>query len=465
MDARSLSPRLKRVIRECLPSDRAQKWETSLAAHVDTVMGVTVLYETPGALMVATGIERQGEAATLWQAADSEAEAIVLATAKARRVARKYAPQAEPQKALAAPGTIVRKAGRARKIPHAPVRPQDAEGEAKQALEKALEEAYALADSAGPAARRVQVMRNSGLGNAEVRALLRNLFLHKASVASTLTTHLRNVARLRRWAEGKGADMWRLNVVQMASFLRDEGRGGRTVAPMLKSTLDWANFCLDLGWDTTDPIITSMAGKDRKEAKAAREQATPYTKEVVDELVEYHKTADGAEKYTAGFAISMAMAVLRFSDMDRSKDIALNKDCLYGQTWRSKTQPGGMPWAMPRMTWGSYDFGGAHYAQMVKIFPQLQDRNWQWPAVHMLEGKIMFEMPMRHGSYGNCLMAHNIILRAAGVQGDFTLHSPRFFVPGLAGQMGMSLEQRRTLGHWGPNSNMPVRYDQARCCT
>ena len=45
------------------------------------------------------------------------------------------------------------------------------------------------------------------------------------------------------------------------------------------------------------------------------------------------------------------------------------------------------------------------------------------------------------------------------------MHSPRFYVPGLAGQLGMPLEQRRTLGHWGPNSNMPVVYDQARCCT
>ena len=153
-----------------------------------------------------------------------------------------------------------------------------------------------------------------------MRSLLRNLFLHKVSVASTHIAHLRNMARLRRWADGKDLDMWRLGVFQIASFLRDEGRGGRTVARNLKSSLDWVNFCLDLTWDMKDPIITSMADKDRKEAREAREQATPYTKDMVDKLLEFHKVAEGAEKYTVGFVITMAMSVLRYSDMDRTKN-------------------------------------------------------------------------------------------------------------------------------------------------
>eukprot|EP00969_Alexandrium_andersonii_P340537 15052018-Alexandrium_andersonii.AAC.1 len=53
------------------------------------------------------------------------------------------------------------------------------------------------------------------------------------------------------------------------------------------------------------------------------------------------------------------MAVLRFSDADRTKNLSLNKDCLYGTTWRSKNQAAGMPWAMPRHTWTGYDLGGA----------------------------------------------------------------------------------------------------------
>ena len=134
-------------------------------------------------------------------------------------------------------------------------------------------------------------------------------------------------------------------------------------------------------------------------------------------------------------------------------------------TWRSKSKEEGMPWAMPRRAWSGYDFGGNHFRQMTGIFKDKQDRSWQWPAMHIHLGTLKFEEPVRHGSYGNCLTAHNLVLSKAGVGGDYTLHSPRFYVPGLAGQIGMTLEQRRTLGHWGPNSSMPVRYDQARCCT
>ena len=63
--------------------------------------------------------------------------------------------------------------------------------------------------------------------------------------------------------------------------------------------------------------------------------------------------------------------------------------------------------------------------------------------MHIHLGTLKLVEPIRHGSYGNCLTAHNFILAKAGVEGDFTLHSPRFYVPGLAGQVGMPLEQRR----------------------
>ena len=111
------------------------------------------------------------------------------------------------------------------------------------------------------------------------------------------------------------------------------------------------------------------------------------------------------------------------------------------------------------------DFGETHGRQMEELFKGKGGRNWQWPAMRVHEGSLEIIEPIRHGSYGNCLMAHNLVVKKAGVDGDFTLHSPRLYVPGIAGQAGLSIEQRRTLGHWGPRSNMPVQYDQARCCT
>lgn len=44
-----------------------------------------------------------------------------------------------------------------------------------------------------------------------------------------------------------------------------------------------------------------------------------------------------------------------------------------------------------------------------------------------------------------------------------TLHACRRLLPTLASQMMMSIESRRVLGHWGPQSAEPLRYDTSRC--
>ena len=44
-----------------------------------------------------------------------------------------------------------------------------------------------------------------------------------------------------------------------------------------------------------------------------------------------------------------------------------------------------------------------------------------------------------------------------------TLHSCRRLLPTLGGQLLMTIEARRTLGHWGPNSPEPLRYDTSQC--
>ena len=51
---------------------------------------------------------------------------------------------------------------------------------------------------------------------------------------------------------------------------------------MLKASLEWLQFSLDLGWDMADPLLVSVAGKDRRAARAGREQATPYTHDIVE---------------------------------------------------------------------------------------------------------------------------------------------------------------------------------------
>ena len=153
--------------------------------------------------------------------------------------------------------------------------------------------------------------------------------------------------------------------------------------------LCWAGLVLDLGWKVNDPLVVTMAGKDRRAAKVGREQATPYTQEVVTRLKEFHAKATGAEKFAAGFALTQAMGVLRFSDLDRTRGMQANEDTLFGTTWRSNTKQEGMPWAMPRHTWDGYDIGGEHLQNVSDMIGDDRDRSWQWPAMQVVNGKTM----------------------------------------------------------------------------
>ena len=62
---------------------------------------------------------------------------------------------------------------------------------------------------------------------------------------------------------------------------------------MLKGTLDWLQLILDLGWNLMDQAIITTAGRNRREARAGREQATPYTHTIVGMLLNAHAKAEG----------------------------------------------------------------------------------------------------------------------------------------------------------------------------
>ena len=90
------------------------------------------------------------------------------------------------------------------------------------------------------------------------------------------------------------------------------------------------------------------------------------------------------------------------------------------------------------------------------------------PAVLFHLGAFVVLQPVRPMSYSGALNAMRHAFRVCGVAGDvgkWSLHSPRFFMASLAGQLRFPTEERRTLGRWGPASGMPVRYDRSRCVT
>ncbi|CAK0830375.1 unnamed protein product, partial [Prorocentrum cordatum] len=117
--------------------------------------------------------------------------------------------------------------------------------------------------------------------------------------------------------------------------------------------------------------------------------------------------------------------------------------------------------------WQGRDWGGQFHAA-VAGYVDLGAADFIVPAMAVESGKIVVLSPVRPEKYSGALNVMRRVLRAFGGVANnagWSLHSPRFFFPTFAGQLRLQMEERRTLGRWGPGSGMPVRYDRARCVT
>ena len=85
---------------------------------------------------------------------------------------------------------------------------------------------------------------------------------------------------------------------------------------------------------------------------------------------------------------------------------------------------------------------------------------WFWPHMTITSEGLKITTLPRQGSYGNCLRVQSWIHEKLGHPERFTLHSPKFYMPTLAGQVGLSLEERNQMCHWSPSSTMPLVYDR-----
>ena len=210
-----------------------------------------------------------------------------------------------------------------------------------------------------------------------------------------------------------------------------------------------------------------------KQARAESEESAPYTHEIVMSLVDRLFCCNEETALAIGFFLLLTFGCLRFSDGNRASKLVLNRDTIAGIAFKSKSSAGPLPFAALRRTWDNRDWAGKYYAYVTKYLPAKVSsqsgsecaRNWLWPRMwlHMSGPKLV--QPVQRGSYSNCLMIHAWVHQNLGHVSQPTLHGPRFYLPIIAGQAGLPMDLRRAMGHWGPHSGMPVRYDQSRCCT
>ena len=435
-------------------------------------MAASIVYSSPKAWVNAAkeaGMATD-ELPELWEQCDSAAASITYARQKVQRVAKKHghqearAPRAPTLTEETVQSALAKVATRRRRCKAEVV---DAEAAAQEDLDNMVLAALALIDEVGEDTPRMQRFEKRLVAQEERVRILTDLILQRATVAETIKAHVTNITKLKEWAVMRQECFNDLDEFQINKFLYDQGRGKTTPRAILNSLM-WFKDILQVQWPLDDPLVKATATRSSKQAARHRQQAQPYTYEIVTVLLTVMMTATGAMGFAIGFLLILALGCLRYSDLNRTKGMTLGRDSLYGTTWRSKKAPRPVPWAAIRYDWEGKDWGQRAWSLITELLPaetKEYPRGWTWPWMILQGNELRVGQPIQQGTYGNCLNVMQWIHQRLKLAQGYTLHSPRFYLPSLAGQAGLPLELRRSLGHWGPNSLMPIRYDQARCAT
>jgi len=479
----SLSPRAT----SCLPEDSEAAKAISLwllELGLSSSLQIASWFDSPSDLVSELPGQLQQFstfAVSFYERIDKVAAAVTISSAKADMVGGN-APQLWPPRvpdvsaARSAPSASMGPTFRGRKLNKRARKTQDKELTSAQMVEaqrldEAMELAFGLAQLLLECSPRLVRFNAQGLAWDDQCDLLKPLFKRRASAATTLRANVRTVHRFLAWAEAAHVCPWSIAAEHLAIYLRDSARRGRSVPKTIWAALDWARDVFDFSWPLGDPIVEAQRHSSAVQAEAAREQAPPLTKEIIENILDAFFDAvnarDAALVVYTGFIIVLALACLRWSDLQRSCNIDLSKDSLFGECWKSKKKLSRMPWAAPRRDWRGRDWAGPFYSFLGSVV-ELSTADFVVPAPGQHGIAIYIDTPLRPSSYAAALNIFRLVMRDYGGVDDalqWSLHSPRFFLPSLAGQMRFSLEERRTLGRWGPASGMPVRYDRARCVT
>ena len=398
-----------------------------------SVVGAAMLTYEPADLVEQVRLTYPGVSSKLlgwlpgiWTEAQIEAQCSFRADAKARRVAQRYSPMDyqppsiaplrlvhHPAQHIAHPGG---RRGRATTV-RASSADQDIKAADKLALEDAIDKAMHLSELAGHQhARRLRSFRDSHITSTDARALLSTIFCKKVTVAETLLGLVRGVYRFIDWCAGKGYPTWTATPVQITLFLRESAERGRTVPRTMYNSLEWFDNSVQIGWDLADDMVQAQAGAHSRQAMRDREQAQPWEIDDINAFIdkfkqEARRAPQGRQDmwdyvYILGFFLTLAFAVLRFSDLHHSEAIKINRDAVYGVSHRSKKKTQPFPWAAIRRTWDDYDWGAPWIQSIAEVLPDLTGdtpRAWMWPRTTINGDVIEIPKPAQRGGYHNCL--------------------------------------------------------------
>ena len=143
----------------------------------------------------------------------------------------------------------------------------------------------------------------------------------------------------------EGHRPWAMTGTHIASFLIEASHGKHSVPRHLYNAFAWWRNTMRLPWPTDDEAVLSVTSLSAKQARQKRRQAKPYTHDIVADIISQFIDADETEDNVAwrcalAFVSTLALACLRFSDLHRSGEMTMGRDCFFWEYPGEQRQAG-----------------------------------------------------------------------------------------------------------------------------
>ena len=236
-------------------------------------------------------------------------------------------------------------------------------------LESAVERCFSLLRELGPRCPRFAPIFDVPEAEKKITSNLQHkVFLGNFSTARGLDSARRRFEAYLVAMNGLKLDPLTPSEWQLAALIEDQHHRGASGPRRMLQSLGWAEKAYGFSLGLGSPLIQAQRVSWTTERGAAPPKpAQMATVAMLRQMEDFVFTApSGLLRCYAGVMSLMGHGVLRWSDVQHSKNVKLTKDAVFGVTWRMKGKKSEVPWAALRLGFTKQDWASAWLNELKK---------------------------------------------------------------------------------------------------
>ena len=255
------------------------------------------------------------------------------------------------------------------------------------------------------------------------------------------------------------------SVLALHDYFESLHARGQSVPRTARSALSVFRDALGINWPLDHPLVASVIVVDDPNPP---KQAPSFTLDLLRRFdsIACDQMVTSGKRLFASAIILMTLTSLRFADVQRLKSLVSDKSSIHGTLLTSKTKrPHGLDWpfACPKIGFcGNEDW----FLPILQFRTAHEKVNGAPPSFLIPKLSFGWEVEKAEAiSYSSARRKLTLLCVAAGHTDceQYTLHTPKNFLPSCANEMSFSKEDKNVIGHWQSGSKMSERYDRSTC--